>query len=184
MKITTKTILACFILISTLNICLNKRGENGEESEAFAYNDGRKLTGLSFSMGSNGGYVVSPGAGYKAVETEKKLKARVPYSKGPKETVEEVPSNTEYYDGEMQLNAVKVNCHLYKNAQDCLHQAQCGWCHNKNTCVVGNSMGPMEDCPRANYQFNRSFPGYDNMVRINNHEMNGLTVRTFSHFKK
>jgi len=52
-------------------------------------------------------------------------KINVP-KQGPLEAVDEIASVGDYYDGEKKLNVIKVNCKIYANPTDCLHQSSCG----------------------------------------------------------
>lgn len=46
--------------------------------------------------------------------------------RGPLETVDEIPTNKDYYNGEEKLNVLKINCKINANPTDCLHQSHCG----------------------------------------------------------
>lgn len=158
-----------------------KRGENGENSEAVTYSDGRQSTGLNFALGSNGGYVVSDERNFsKNYQKVDKLRPMPPMPRGPKEFVDEIPSNTHYYDGEFKLNAMKVNCHVYGTIFDCTHQPQCGWCHKTAGCIMGNNLGPMESCPTSQYVFDYPGNGVEDRVRVTNIDTNSLSIRTYS----
>jgi len=181
MKIGTKVKL--FSVLISLLICASystklNRGEDGKNADAVTYFDGRKETGLNFSLGSNGGYTLNNENDFKKVLTVDALRPYQPIPKGNLESADEVPSNKDYYDGEISLNTVKINCRMYKSPGDCVHQNQCGWCHWNNTCILGNGLGPMEDCPKSKYQF--SYP--DNVTipkRITNLDVGSLNIRTY-----
>lgn len=185
MKITK---VSCMIMSFLLVLCISKvlshqRGEDGKNAEALTYNDGKQETGLNFSMGSNGGYTLNVEAGFKKVETVKKLGPFEPIPHGPTERADEVPSTTDYYDGEAGLNAVKINCHIYKEPATCTLINSCGWCHNNNSCILGNNLGPMESCPRSKYQF--SWPAAsDTHYRITNQNMGSMNIRTYQRRNK
>ncbi len=49
-----------------------------------------------------------------------------PPKRGPLESVEEIPTVKEYYDGEKKLNVIKINCKINSNPTDCIHQSGCG----------------------------------------------------------
>lgn len=159
----------------------NRRGENGENSEALTYSDGRKSTGLNFGLGSNGGYVVGDQAMFSGhFQKVDKLGPMQPMPRGPRETVDEVPSITHYYNGEYKLNAMKVNCHIYGTIYDCTHQPQCGWCHKTAGCIMGNNLGPMENCPTSQYVFDYPGFGVEDRVRVANTDAGSLSIRTYS----
>ena len=169
-----------FVLLITLSvISCNYRGEDGRTVDAATYSDGKVETGLNFAQGSNGGYTLNNKDEFGDVETQSKLTVQPPIPRGKFERAEEVPTVDQYYDGEISLNAIKVNCKMVKDPKFCTQQPQCGWCSENATCIVGNSLGPMEECPRSKYQF--SFPGRaDIPLRITNHDNGGaMLVRTY-----
>lgn len=160
-----------------ISLCI-KASQDYNEAEAYA--DGRQVMGLNYGMGSNGGYIVENPKNFKTVRTVDHLfKTDYMYEPSMKEAVDEVPSITNYYDGEVKLNVMKVNCKVYHNYNDCIHQAQCGWCNQGSKCIMGNSMGPLEDCPRAQYVFSNPF-GDVNRYRVTNHDVGGLSIKTIS----
>lgn len=171
--------LILILALVSITLCTNTVQDY---NEAETYADGRQVMGLNYGMGSNGGYnVENPGLFKKARMVDHLFKTDYNYSSEPslKESVDEVPSITNYYDGEVKLNVMKVNCKVYHNYNDCIHQAQCGWCHQGSKCIMGNSMGPLEDCPRAQYVFSNPF-GALKEFRVNNHDVGGLSIQTIS----
>ena len=72
---------------------------------------------------------------------------------GPKEVIEELPSSTDYYDGSLNLNSVKIQCTVYQNQNDCLHQNKCGWCGETSSCILGNNLGPLQPCNKLSYVY-------------------------------
>ena len=40
--------------------------------------------------------------------------------------INQIPSPTDYYNGDLKLNVLKVKCKTYANETDCLHQSNCG----------------------------------------------------------
>ena len=46
--------------------------------------------------------------------------------RGPIEKIEEIPTVGDYYNGELKLNVLRVNCKIYANPTDCLHHSNCG----------------------------------------------------------
>lgn len=107
-------------------------------------------------MGSNGGYTLKNENNYRVPQMVDHLVAsKSPYgnAQSGKEYADETPSNTEYYNGSQKLNTIKVQCRMYVNQNDCLHQASCGWCGSSASCIMGNQIGPMEACSKSTYVF-------------------------------
>ncbi len=111
---------------------------------------------MTFGLGSNGGYTIKNENNYKIPKmVDHLIVSNSPYSntQSSKEYADENPSITEYYNGTDKLNTIKVNCKMYVSQNDCLHQASCGWCGSTATCIMGNQMGPMENCSKSTYVF-------------------------------
>ena len=67
------------------------------------------------------------------------------------ETADELPTVSEYYNGESNLNVIKLNCTIY-NQHTCYTISSCGWCGNLNKCISGNEQTPYEPlCIRSTY---------------------------------
>jgi hypothetical protein len=45
---------------------------------------------------------------------------------GPLESVQEIPSRTNYYDGSLSLNVGVADCHVIRLPGDCVKQSVCG----------------------------------------------------------
>ncbi len=45
---------------------------------------------------------------------------------GPLENVIELPSQTTYYDGSLDLNVASINCHVLTVPTECVKQTVCG----------------------------------------------------------
>jgi len=73
--------------------------------------------------------------------------------KSPKLTAEENPSISVFYDGTNKLNTMQIDCKLYTNPKDCVHQSGCGWCGELTRCIKGTQIGPLEPCLRSTYIF-------------------------------
>ena len=83
-----------------------------------------------------------------------KLPARVNLNTGKLESVDEVASNADYYDGSKTLKLATVNCNAFSSKKDaCLHQGSCGWCGSSNSCISGNSLGPTAPCLKGTFLF-------------------------------
>lgn len=133
---------------------------------------------VAYGLGSNGGYFLSPmhAKDYKTPKIVQHLdNENVPYYNDTKVngTIEEIPTNEAYYDGESKLNVVKISCNYQKDMNDCLHMNGCGWCGQTSQCITGNIMGPTEPCVRSTYIFT-SPPKIQNVV----HQINGPTAMT------
>jgi len=76
--------------------------------------------------------------------------------KSPKQSAEENPSISVFYDGTNKLNTIKIECKIYTNPKDCVHQSGCGWCGQLTRCIKGTQIGPLEPCVRSTYIFTSS----------------------------
>lgn len=72
------------------------------------------------------------------------------------ETIEELPSKQEYYNGDIKLNKIVINCKIYINEFDCLHTSYCGWCSQPGVCIGGGLNGPYEPCDNGEFIFGNS----------------------------
>jgi hypothetical protein len=95
---------------------------------------------------------------------------------GLSETVDEIPSPTDYYDGADNLNVLKINCTIYANPKVCLTHSNCGWCGASNKCILGNNLGPQESCPRSSYIFSAPYPNWDPQARVVKGEFGGVDL--------
>ena len=80
-----------------------------------------------------------------------------PPAPGPLESVEEVPSSSNYYDGSLNLNVAQIDCHVISVANQCYKQTVCGWCGQSSSCVRGTQVAPIEPCSNG-YSFNGANP--------------------------
>jgi hypothetical protein len=83
------------------------------------------VVAISYGKASNNNYKDQPGfvTPQMVASIPEIIQAPKP---GPLELVEEIASETKYYDGETKLNTIKVNCKLYTNPNDCVHVSSCG----------------------------------------------------------
>jgi len=72
---------------------------------------------------------------------------------GPVENVEEIASETDYYDGSTKLNKKVIHCRLYGNASECMKNSACGWCGSNHSCILGNNLGPLQACSRSSFLY-------------------------------
>lgn len=47
------------------------------------------------------------------------------------------------------------------NPNDCVHNSGCGWCGQKNTCISGNSSGPLAPCLRSTFLYTAPNPEWN-----------------------
>ena len=102
-----------------------------------------------------------------------------------------IPSPTNYYNGDLKLNVIKVKCKTYANETDCLHQSNCGififfifyflgWCGSNGTCVAGSGAGPFEPCVKGAYIFAKPKPNFNPSARIVNENVGGVKLTVVS----
>ena len=120
-----------------------------------------------------------------------KLPAKLgPPAPGPLEAVQEVnkinnliltkifqvPTATNYYDGEKKLNTIKIKCKIHANPTECLHHSSCGWCSASNSCIIGNNMGPLEPCVKSSFIFSAPYPNFNPKTKVINENVGGLSM--------
>jgi hypothetical protein len=95
---------------------------------------------------------------------------------GAMESVEELPSVTDYYDGATKLNTVTIQCRIYANPTDCLHKSSCGWCGSSNSCISGNNLGPLQPCVKSSYIFSAPYPNWNPQTRVITEKLGGVSL--------
>ena len=129
-------------------------------------------------------YVENSG-NYKTPTVVAKLPPRENLNTGKIETVDEVTSESDYYDGSKKLKITVVNCNQWISSKEaCLHQGSCGWCGSSNSCISGNSLGPTAPCLRGTFQFSAPKDNFnplntDNVV-INRANIGGAQLTTIT----
>lgn len=114
--------------------------------------------------------------GFTKPQTVKELSEEVPMApKGPLESIEEIPTPHDYYNGDLKLNVVKVKCQIYTAESDCIHSSNCGWCGSSNSCVLGNNFGPLQPCVKSSFIYGRSYPNYHPTIRTINENVGGVS---------
>jgi hypothetical protein len=78
------------------------------------------------------------------------------------------------------LNKITINCRIYASPTDCIHSNTCGWCGASNSCIVGNTMGPLENCIKSSYIFAVPQPNWNPQTRIINENVGGLSLTVVS----
>lgn len=61
------------------------------------------------------------------------------------ETIKEIPSVTNYYDGTFNLNNKELECTILKVQNTCIKSGNCGWCIDTKLCISGNAYGPTNE---------------------------------------
>ena len=50
------------------------------------------------------------------------------------------------------MNTVNVNCDVFSNSQEnCVNNANCGWCGDRRRCIPGTLKGPLAPCLKTTY---------------------------------
>ena len=171
----------CILITAKSNLKYSSRQSILEKGkEAFAYNDGRVAQGETFGLGSNGGnslsgkalenYVKPPYVDHLTFDRSEELSTKI--------NADEIKSIGNYYDGEIGLNKQDISCVIYKDVKSCLLQSHCGWCNGPNKCVLGNSLGPIDNCPKANYQFSSPYNGATVAKRQTNIDLPDMLIKT------
>ena len=95
-----------------------------------------------------------------------KLPTRFDVPKGGQiESVDEVPSVGDYYDGTNKLNVVRINCSLNKTSKTCFEHSSCGWCGSSTSCIYGNKFGPLQNCVKSTYVYSAPHPNWNPQIR-------------------
>jgi hypothetical protein len=67
-----------------------------------------------------------------------------------------------YYNGRDNLNAKHLTCNVYSTEpHSCVHNINCGWCGQSNTCVPGSSSGPMGRCLYNTFLYSSPSPDWN-----------------------
>jgi len=96
------------------------------------------------------------------------------------ETVNEIPSSTDYYDGSNNLNIKTLNCEIFANPQVCLTHSRCGWCGETKRCILGNNLGPQQDCRRSSYIYSAPYPNWTKEMSVIKGEFGGVDLKMLS----
>lgn len=178
MKLNNLVILTCFILYFTAAVLstknLNKKSSFSNKGNinfildpdvlgATAAHSKLKKSAITYGLADVSAYAVPENELSKlktpTLMTKLPDKFDLP-SAGPLENVEEIDSNTDYYDGSMNLNKKKISCKIHGNATECLKHSSCGWCGSKNSCILGNNLGPLQSCMRSTFLYSSPVPNF------------------------
>jgi hypothetical protein len=155
----------------------------GDDILGEASTDGIAKGAIAYSLGGNGGYTIQKELEkeYKSAQiTDHVLKTTELPPPGPQELPDEIPSETDYYDGSLHLNAIKVQCKIFSNPTDCLHQSSCGWCGSSGQCILGNNLGPLERCKNSTYVFTAPFPNWSPETKVITENTGGVKLTVAS----
>ena len=105
--------------------------------------------------------------------------------RGESQTIIEVPSSTDYYDGSIQLKSTTVSCKQWMTQKEaCMGQKACGWCRSNNSCIAGNSLGPLAPCVRKRFIYSvpkdNWNPFKNDHVNIKRQIIGGVQLTTMS----
>lgn len=148
-----------------------------------SYNiDGKpELGAITYGVASNGGYSLKDESNYIQPEFVTKLPDTIPTPKpGPQEVAEEIPSVSDYYNGDSKLNKIQIVCKIYANPTDCVHQSSCGWCGASKSCIVGNNIGPLESCVKSSYIFASPAPNWTPQTNVIHENVGGVALTIIS----
>ena len=132
----------------------------------------------------NDQFYVDNQANFKPPLIVSKLPPRTNLNSGKIETIDEVASETDYYDGSKKLKISVTTCNQWSSRQEaCMHQGSCGWCGSSSTCIAGNAGGPTAPCLRGTFLFSSpraDFNPFDNQ-NLTAHRTNfgGAQLTTF-----
>jgi len=74
------------------------------------------------------------------------------------EVAEEIPTIIDYYNGDIKLNKIDINCKLFMNPTDCTNSSHCGWCSGTGMCIGGTAQGPFGKCLKGQFIFSGPVP--------------------------
>lgn len=154
--------------------CISKSEKHKEDvlAEEFNFENTNAVPkgAISYGLASNAAYTLPTELEqhYVSPTTVNQLpnpELKEPVEQGPLESIEEQPTEADYYDGSNKLNTVHVDCVIYANPNECFQQSSCGWCGSNNKCVLGNNMGPLQACNKSSYIFNTPVPNWNNTTQ-------------------
>jgi len=118
---------------------------------------GDYLDSIAYGYATNNGYTLPHAAGFISPKMVQKLPLQMnnPYTGIIREANEVRSVEKFYYDGTENLgSSIHVNCDVYSTIPNsCVHNSKCGWCGSSNTCIPGNSRGPLASCIRSTFLY-------------------------------
>jgi hypothetical protein len=105
--------------------------------------------------------------------------------RGKIETIDEVPSVTDYYDGTLKFKTRTVTCNQWTTQKEaCQSQKSCGWCWSSLNCIPGNNLGPLAPCLRGKYEYTAPEANWNplesNNVNISRQNIGGAQLTTIT----
>lgn len=115
-------IFVCLSIFLTLGSVLTISRSNLKQS----LND--TTESVAYGLGSTGGFTLRDPSNYHTPEIVRSIVGNQRWARNiiNKETVEEIPSVADYYDGSNNLNNVRVDCAIHRDQNDCLMSSHCG----------------------------------------------------------
>ena len=150
------------------------------EEYNFESKNGNSKGAISYGLASNNGYTIPEEYSnqYIAPTFVKKLPEKMEAPEpGPLESIDELPTTADYYDGSNKLNTVKVSCKVFTEPTDCFNQSSCGWCGSSNKCIFGNNMGPLQSCVKSSYIFSAPIPNFQNRTKSVEEKVGGMNLK-------
>lgn len=100
-------------------------------------------------------------------------------------TIDEIPSNVDYYDGKINYKTTTEKCNQWTNIKElCLTQTACGWCNSSNLCIAGNNLGPLAPCLKGKFMYSipkENFnPFNTDHVNVKRQNIGGTQLTTIS----
>lgn len=148
--------------------------------ETYNFGDQTDRGAIAFGLATNEGYTLPTNIDgqynyVKPQEIEKLPNKFSIKSRGKMESVEELPSSSEYYNGSKNLNVIEVDCKLFVES-NCLNHSSCGWCGSSSNCIRGNSIGPLEPCVKSSFIHSAPQPNWSSQERIINKTPVGVQI--------
>jgi hypothetical protein len=162
MKVFIKVFILSYLLY--ISMCISNYILNLDNDVISEYSsDGVLAKGaLSYELASVGGNVLQNAKDYRSPQMvatgviQNNNAYELP-SPSPQESPDEVPSETDYYDGSKNLNVVSIRCNIYASSTDCSHQSNCGWCtalpDGASGCINGTNLGPLSPCRNGSFRY-------------------------------
>jgi len=142
--------------------------------------DAKARSAIAYGYANTGGYSIENNKEYRNFvkpEFVPHLPDNQPLPRpGPKETIDEIPTSTDYYDGSKKLNTIKIHCKMYTSPRECLHNSSCGWCGSNGSCIAGTNLGPLEPCVKSSYIFSAPSPNWSPNNRVVNENVGGMSL--------
>ena len=145
------------VLLALFGMTLSTASQGDIVGEAYNSDDHQDVVAVTYGIASDGGNNLADTQGYRVPSMVERLPDVIkPPAPGPLESIDEVPSETTYYDGSLNLNVAQIDCHIISIPNDCYKQTVCGWCGENSSCIRGTAMTNMEPC-QGGYQYATGF---------------------------